>query len=88
MRQEDLTPVREALWNRLGGIFQADYEGFSNEEGYGILWQFSDRASGTWWMALLAEDGSWLRFQVDLANRGHRAAFLAGEPPLGVAVER
>jgi hypothetical protein len=52
-----LEAVKLALWRRLGGIFQADQEGFSNEDGYHILWQFSDRVSGDWWMAVRTDSG-------------------------------
>jgi hypothetical protein len=45
--------IKSALWNQGGGIIQADFEGFSNEDGYHILWQFSDKVSGDWWMAVL-----------------------------------
>ena len=32
--------LRGRIWRELGGILQADLEGFSNEDGYHILWQF------------------------------------------------
>ena len=81
---EALRLVSEAIWARGDAILQADGEGFSNEDGYHILWQFSDRVSGPWWMAVL-QGNRWVRFQIDLANRSHRAAFLEGRVPDGVA---
>jgi hypothetical protein len=39
---EILGKVEESIFTQVGGILQADGEGFSNEEGYHILWQFSN----------------------------------------------
>jgi len=78
-----LSVVRNALWSAAPAILQADGEGFSNEDGYHILWQFSESVSGNWWMGVL-ENGKWVHFQMDLGNPQHRSAFLAGEVPAGV----
>lgn len=75
--------VRQALMTFAGGIIQADNEGFSNEEGYHILWQFDPDVEGTWWMAVL-KDGRWIKFEMDLGDPEHRAAFLAGDVPPGI----
>ena len=72
--------LHSAVWNQAGGILQADGEGFSDEDGYTILWQFSDRASGKWNMGLL-KDGRWVHFEMDLGNEQHRNAFLSGQVP-------
>jgi hypothetical protein len=74
--------VQRTLWNHAGGILQADGEGFSNIDGYHILWQFSEKAAGTWNMAVL-ENGTWRAFQMDLGDKDQREAFLAGKVPLG-----
>lgn len=74
--------LRDLLWP-LGGIMQADGEGFSNEEGYHILWQFSENVEGLWWMGIL-HGGKWIQFQMDLGNKKHREAFQRGEVPQGV----
>jgi hypothetical protein len=37
--------VHSAVWNHVGGIFQADGEGFSDEDGFTILWQFAETTS-------------------------------------------
>lgn len=76
--------VQGALWNAGGGILQADAEGFSNENGYHILWQFSDGAKGPWQMAVLNEDRSWTAFEMDLGRKDHRSEFLQGRVPSGV----
>ena len=71
-----------------GGIRQADGEGFSNEDGFHILWQFSERVTGWWWMAVLDENGAWVTYQMDLGNRKHRKAFKEGRVPDGVSPSR
>jgi len=79
-----LHALRTALWERGEAIQQADHEGFTNEEGYHIVWQFSDSVSGPWNMAVL-QDETWLHFTMDLGDPDHRAAFLSGEAPSDVA---
>lgn len=82
-----LHAVRTALMERGEAIIQADLEGFTNEEGFHIVWQFSDSVSGPWNMAVLQDD-SWLHFTMDLGDPDHRAAFLNGEAPSDVATAR
>ena len=48
-----LGSLKTALWQKTGGIIQADREGFTNEDGYHILWQFPEQVAGKWWMAVL-----------------------------------
>lgn len=43
---EILDNVRECIRLAAPSILQADNEGFSNEDGYHILWQFNDSAEG------------------------------------------
>ena len=81
---ELLAIVRDRIWS-IGGIIQADAEGFSNENGYHILWQFPDDVSGLWWMGVLRE-GMWVHFQMDLGEEAHRQAFFRGEVPGGVEI--
>ena len=75
--------VGNAIWNEAAGIIQADGEGFSNRDGYHILWQFGEHVKGPWKMAVLDEHGNWIPFEMDLGNRGHRRAFLEGRIPKG-----
>jgi|688.fasta_scaffold204118_2 hypothetical protein len=82
---EILGTVKDSIHAQVGGIIQADHEGFTEERGFQILWQFSDSVTGPWWMAVL-RDGKWIRFQMDLGNRKHRKAFLAGKVPDGVTM--
>ena len=75
-----LHALRAHLWELGESILQADGEGFTNEEGYHILWQFSDDVSGPWNMGVYKDD-LWHHFKMDLGDPDHRAAFLAGEVP-------
>jgi hypothetical protein len=77
-----LRSVSNAIWALGDAILQADGEGFSNEDGYHILWQFSESAKGPWWMAVLQHD-DWVAFEMDLGNPAHRKAFLDGRVPAG-----
>ena len=82
-----LHALRAAIWERGDAIIQADLEGFTNEEGYHILWQFSDSVSGPWNMGVLQDD-TWYHFRMDLGDPAHRAAFLDGEMPADLSVIR
>ncbi len=82
-----LNALRARLWERGDAIIQADGEGFTNEEGFHILWQFSDSVSGPWDMAVL-QDGSWQPFKMDLGDPDHRDAFLRGEVPSDLSAIR
>jgi hypothetical protein len=75
-----LHALRSALWERGEAIIQADSEGFTNEDGYQIVWQFSDSVSGPWNMGVL-QDGIWHHFEMDLGDPDHRVAFLKGRVP-------
>lgn len=70
--------VHGEIWDTLKGIIQADLEGFSNQDGYHILWQFSDDVKGPRDMAVITESGEWVAFEMDLGNKEHRRAFLEG----------
>lgn len=76
-----ISTIKEKMWNNTGGIFQADGEGFSNEDGYHILWQFSDTVTGDWHCAVLNNKGKWERFLMDLGNKQQRQDFWAGKVP-------
>ena len=79
---EILEAVKNCIWSAAPSIIQADNEGFTNEEGYHILWQFSDSVDGDWWMAVL-QDGRWNSFEMDLGNPKHRESFFQGQIPDG-----
>ena len=73
--------LQSKIWNEVHGILQADGEGFSNKEGYHILWQFSDDVKGPWNMAVINLFGIWHSFQMDLGNFDQRISFLEGKVP-------
>lgn len=75
-----LHALRNHLWERGESIIQADMEGFTNEDGFHIVWQFADTVSGPWNMGVL-QDGTWYHFRMDLGDPEHRAAFFRGEVP-------
>ena len=77
-----LGEAKNAIWRQAPAIIQADGEGFSDEDGYHILWQFSESVKGTWWMGVRKGE-KWIHFQMDLGNLQHRKAFMAGEMPPG-----
>lgn len=73
----------EWLHEQCGGIIRSDYEGYSNENGHHIVWQFDDSATGPWESAVRRADGTWDAFIMDLGNGDHRAAFKRGQVPEG-----
>ena len=84
-----LTGGWEAIWSLMDyirkeglGITQADGEGFSNLYGSHILWQFSEKASGEYRMAVLRK-GLWTSFTMDLGDLDQRESFFNGEVPDG-----
>ena len=74
--------VYSAVWSHAGGILQADGEGFSDEDGFTIVWQFGEKVTGPWNMGIM-RDGRWVHFEMDLGNEQHRKAFGRGEVPDG-----
>ncbi|MBK9248086.1 MAG: hypothetical protein IPM69_08245 [Ignavibacteria bacterium] len=76
-----VSSIQSTIWNKVGGILQADNEGFSNEDGYHILWQFSDDATGDWNMAVKNFFGNWTNFTMDLGDQKQREEFWAGNVP-------
>jgi hypothetical protein len=58
-----LLALRSKIWERGDSIIQADLEGFTNEEGYHIVWQFSDSVSGHGiWESFRTEPGTTLKW--------------------------
>lgn len=77
-----LAAIKEAIKQKVNGIFQADNEGFTNEAGAQILWDFSDDVEGDWTMAVLSPEGEWIDFNMELGDRKQREAFFEGKVPL------
>lgn len=78
-----VTTTQSYIWQRVKGVLQADGEGFSNEEGYHILWQFSDDVDGSWNCAVLNEKGNWENFTMELGDKKHQESFKNGQVPEG-----
>jgi hypothetical protein len=76
-----VSSIKTTIWNKVGGIFQADGEGFTNEDGYHILWQFADDATGDWNMAIKNLFGNWINFTMDLGDQKQREEFWKGNIP-------
>ena len=74
--------VQGAIWEWAGGVLHSDGEGFTNENGYFILWRFQDDAHGPGNMAVLVDD-DWVEFEMDLGDPEQRTAFLEGRVPEG-----
>ena len=75
--------LKDAIFGTAGGIMQADNEGFSNEDGYHILWQFDDDVTRRLVDGCL-DNGRWRRFKMELGDHDQREAFFRGEVPNGV----
>lgn len=78
---EAFDAFRNVIFDKVGGIFQADGEGFSNEEGFHILWQFDEDVEGAWEMAVLDDDGKWKHFEMELSDREQQREFQDGKVP-------
>ncbi|MFZ4122228.1 MAG: hypothetical protein ACOYKM_11260 [Caulobacterales bacterium] len=74
------------LQGYLGGMIQGDGEGFSNDDGALVVWQFSDDAQGEWLAAVMDGQGSWTPFMMDIGEPAHRAAFQEGRVPVGATL--
>ena len=77
-RLEDESAIRELVAHFAFAATNADHEGFSNEEGFHILWQFSNSVKGTWWMGVL-KDGRRLVGHFFWQNRFDRFQLKARE---------
>ena len=78
---EIVSNIKTYIWNKTNGILQADNEGFSNEDGYHILWQFSDTVTGEWNCAVRNWVGKWDKFVMDLGDKTQRTEFQDGKVP-------
>jgi hypothetical protein len=78
---EIVTNIKTKIWSKTNGILQADNEGFSNEDGYHILWQFSDTVTGNWSCAVRNWLGKWDKFEMDLGDTTQRLEFQDGKVP-------
>lgn len=78
---EIISSIKAKIWNKTKGILQADNEGFSNEDGHHILWQFSDNVTGEWSSAVRNWLGKWDKFVMDFGDKTQRLEFKNGKVP-------
>jgi hypothetical protein len=78
---EVVSNIKAKIRSETKGILQADNEGFSNEDGYHILWQFSDTVTGDWSCAVRNWLGKWDKFVMDLGDTTQRQEFQDGKVP-------
>jgi hypothetical protein len=78
---EVVSNIKTKIRNKTKGILQADNEGFSNEDGYHILWQFADTVTGEWSCAVRNWLGKWDKFVMDLGDLTQRQEFQDGKVP-------
>ncbi|MGK0481638.1 MAG: hypothetical protein ACJAQ3_001616 [Planctomycetota bacterium] len=73
-----LDVVQGAISDAVGGIIQADAEGFMNELGEFITCDFPDGVEGLVRAAVLDAAGDWQSFDLDLSDKAQRSAFRDG----------
>lgn len=73
--------IQNLLKDTLGGIIQADNEGFYNERGDYILWQMYAGAKGTIPAATLDDKGEWISYQLKLNDEEAIERFKQGLVP-------
>jgi len=78
--------IKSFIWEQVGGVLQSDEEGFTNEDGSHILWQFNYKAQGEWKMAVLNSEGEWIKFIMNMDDESQYKAFLEGHVPDNAAV--
>ena len=78
---EIVSNIRTKIWNKNKGTIQADNEGYSNEDGYHILWQFPDNVTGEWSCAVRNWLGKWDKFVMNLGDTTQRQEFQDGKVP-------
>ena len=72
------TNLRESLQ----GIVHLDEEGFTNQQGAQITWEYPGDETGDLKVAVLDESGEqWIEYTMDLANQEHKQLFMAGKAP-------
>lgn len=76
-----ISSIKTKIWNKTAGILQADNEGFSNEDGFHILWQFAENVTGDWSCAVQNSAGQWKSFVMDLGSKTQRQEFMNGQVP-------
>lgn len=74
----------QEAWAGLRGIFQIKDEGFTNESGDLIVWDFPYSAAGKRVAAIRSFTGRWKTFEMDLESMVQRKAFFSGRLPKNI----
>ena len=77
--------IQNFLKDSLGGIIQADNEGYYNEAGFYILWQMYEGATGNATAASLDDKGQWIPYSYSLRLDDKKAVDLFKQ---GIAPKR
>jgi hypothetical protein len=91
--EETMTALRaviSGIQHEVSAILYAENEGWSNEDGYQITWQFGDPPSRTeeeWWVAVLANNDEWQTYCINLAKPEDIRFFREGNLPQDNAAE-
>lgn len=85
---EVLSSVQNFIFKQLSSaIIQSNNEGFTNEDGFHILWQFTSKdIHGKCYSAILDRSGSWVPFILDLSNEDQILDFQDGIVPNDAAL--
>ncbi|WP_437524633.1 hypothetical protein WME79_36385 [Sorangium sp. So ce726] len=80
---EALRAVMTCIQRETTGLIYADGEGWSNQDGYQITWEFSESRAheGDWWVAVLGDDGEWQTFCIELSDPDDQRTFREGRAP-------
>lgn len=76
-----VTELYHEAWVYLRGVYQIKDEGFTNESGDIILWDFPFSATGQRVMAVKTITGRWKTFLMDLESTIQRKSFFRGRLP-------
>ena len=80
---EVLSAIQSFIFKQLSSsIIQSNNEGFTNEDGFHILWQFTSKTiHGKCYSAILDRGGAWVPFIMDLDNEDQILDFQDGLIP-------
>jgi len=85
---EILSSIQNYIFKHMdSAIIQSNNEGFTNEEGFHILWQFTSKnIHGKCYSAVLDRSGTWKPFVMDLSNEDQILDFQDGIVPNDVVL--
>ncbi len=80
---EVLSSIQSFIFKQMNSaIVQSNNEGFTNEDGFNILWQFTSKnLKGKCYSAILDKSGAWVPFIMDLTNEDQILDFQDGLIP-------